>query len=102
MDCMTLVRFLYEKIWQECLAHVQDCKVGFPFCRPGERSCVRDLMPSLSQPSLPAPYPSISIEAFLSSCEVRGSLAVGCSGSIYLTDPGQDKVACLFSTCPGQ
>ncbi|XP_041523268.1 coiled-coil domain-containing protein 180 [Microtus oregoni] len=26
MDCMTLVRFLYEKIWQECLAHVQDCK----------------------------------------------------------------------------
>ncbi|CAO2580667.1 Coiled-coil domain-containing protein 180 [Lemmus lemmus] len=26
MDCMTLVRFLYEKIWQECLAQVQDCK----------------------------------------------------------------------------
>ncbi|XP_057647171.1 coiled-coil domain-containing protein 180 [Chionomys nivalis] len=26
MDCMTLVRFLYEKVWQECLAHVQDCK----------------------------------------------------------------------------
>nr|XP_048276472.1 coiled-coil domain-containing protein 180 isoform X1 [Myodes glareolus] len=26
MDCMTLIRFLYEKIWQECLAHVQDCK----------------------------------------------------------------------------
>uniref|UniRef100_A0A8C8UK60 DUF4455 domain-containing protein n=1 Tax=Peromyscus maniculatus bairdii TaxID=230844 RepID=A0A8C8UK60_PERMB len=26
MDCMTLVRFLYEKIWQDCLAYVQDCK----------------------------------------------------------------------------
>ncbi|XP_060235849.1 LOW QUALITY PROTEIN: coiled-coil domain-containing protein 180 [Meriones unguiculatus] len=26
MDCMALVRFLYEKTWQECLAHVQDCK----------------------------------------------------------------------------
>uniref|UniRef100_A0A8C2LJD2 DUF4455 domain-containing protein n=1 Tax=Cricetulus griseus TaxID=10029 RepID=A0A8C2LJD2_CRIGR len=26
MDCLSLVRFLYEKIWQECLAHVQNCK----------------------------------------------------------------------------
>ncbi|XP_040594831.1 coiled-coil domain-containing protein 180 isoform X2 [Mesocricetus auratus] len=26
MDCMALVRFLYEKIWQECLTHVQNCK----------------------------------------------------------------------------
>ncbi|XP_051017528.1 coiled-coil domain-containing protein 180 [Acomys russatus] len=26
MDCMALVRFLYEKIWQECLTRVQDCK----------------------------------------------------------------------------
>ncbi|CAH6790355.1 Ccdc180 [Phodopus roborovskii] len=26
MDCMALVRFLYEKIWQECLTYVQNCK----------------------------------------------------------------------------
>ncbi|XP_036034437.1 coiled-coil domain-containing protein 180 [Onychomys torridus] len=26
MECMTLVRFLYEKIWQDCLSYVQDCK----------------------------------------------------------------------------
>nr|BAC35608.1 unnamed protein product [Mus musculus] len=26
MDCMSLVHFLYEKIWQQCLSHVQECK----------------------------------------------------------------------------
>lgn len=30
MDCMSLVHFLYEKIWQQCLSRVQECKVGFP------------------------------------------------------------------------
>lgn len=65
MDCMTLVRFLYEKIWQDCLAYVQDCKVAFPFCRPGKRSGVLDLMAPLPQPFLPVPYPSASTEAFL-------------------------------------
>uniref|UniRef100_A0A2K6GB33 Coiled-coil domain containing 180 n=1 Tax=Propithecus coquereli TaxID=379532 RepID=A0A2K6GB33_PROCO len=26
VDCMMRIRFHYEKTWQECLAHVQDCK----------------------------------------------------------------------------
>uniref|UniRef100_A0A8C6QA45 Coiled-coil domain containing 180 n=1 Tax=Nannospalax galili TaxID=1026970 RepID=A0A8C6QA45_NANGA len=26
MECMMLIHFLYEKIWQECLLRVQDCK----------------------------------------------------------------------------
>ncbi|XP_028626104.1 coiled-coil domain-containing protein 180 [Grammomys surdaster] len=26
MDCMSLVHFLYEKIWQQCLSRVQECK----------------------------------------------------------------------------
>lgn len=28
MDCMMRIRLLYEKTWQDCLAQVQDCKVG--------------------------------------------------------------------------
>ena len=30
MDCMMRIRLQYEKIWQECLAQVQKCRVGVP------------------------------------------------------------------------
>lgn len=34
MDCMTRIRLQYERIWQECLAQVQKCRVGVPPALP--------------------------------------------------------------------
>lgn len=86
MDCLSLVRFLYEKIWQECLAHVQNCKVGFSFFRAGKRSCVLDLMPHPQPSSLSLPLQSPVRLFFL---PVRHQVLTGrwAPGSFYLADP---------------
>lgn len=52
VDCMMRLRLAYETTWQECLAHVQQCKVGVP---PGR--------PCLSVPCVPC-SPSSHAKAF--------------------------------------
>lgn len=49
MDCLMRLRLEYETTWQECLAQVQQCKVGVP----GPRRPVRargPLLPLLTRP----------------------------------------------------
>jgi hypothetical protein len=82
MDCMSLVHFLYEKIWQQCLSHVQECKVGVLLWRPRgeEELCAGIFSASSTRFSLDL--------GFSSSLSVtRCSLAIGHSGSLYLADP---------------
>lgn len=72
MDCMMRIRLQYEKIWQECLAQVQKCRVGVPPspapppCRPRFPSALvsghSEAVPSAWTPSSPAvpTYPSVA------------------------------------------
>lgn len=54
MDCLMRLRLEYETTWQECLAQVQQCKVGVP----GPRRPVRARGPLL--PLLIRPRPSLA------------------------------------------
>lgn len=74
MDCLMQIRLQYEKTWQECLAHVQACKVGALPCKPQERSTgCGPAGPSLARPCLSSLDPRVL--SFLTRS--RPSLASG-------------------------